>query len=230
MNDLGLVVLEALSAILAFVLVRFMMRPYEYTRERQYLGLPLGFACLGVSYIFMGGSLLSDNHLVIEELKWLQLLTGSFAFAFLATSYYFSGKVLRRNVDIILQALLSLLILGLIISCLIVFVPPAFDLPNYKTVDEYFRVFNMILALYITLHTLRHHASKPNPKTIIVPLAYATLAFSQYSFLIWSLDASFSAFVGAHVMRLFALLIFLFVSYRAFLASETTAEKNSGGR
>lgn len=228
MNNLGLVAVEVFSAILAFVLVRFMIRPYKYTGESRYLGLPLGFASLGVSYLFMGVSLLSGDPSVISDVKWLQLLTGSYAYAFLATSYYFSGKTLRRSAGLLLQALLSLLILGLVISCLIVFVPPVFVLPDYKTVDEYFRVFNMILALYITLHTLRHHATKPDPKTILAPLAFVLLAFSQYSSLIWSLDSSFTAFVGGHIMRLLALLIFLFISYRVFLASKTAMPENGG--
>jgi hypothetical protein len=85
----------------------------------------------------------------------------------------------------------------------------------------------MILAIYITFHTLRSHAVKPEPKTILAPLGYALLAFSQYSFLIWSLDSSFSAFVGAHVIRILSLLVFLFVSYKAIIAPQDTAQKKS---
>jgi len=227
MNNLGLILVEAISAALAFTLARFMLRPYEYTGESRYIGLPLGFFSLGVSYVFMGVALSFSDPLIIERMKWLQLFTGSYAFAFLATTYYFSSKPPKRNTILFLQTLLSILVLGMVISSLIVFVPPAFALPSYKTVDEYFRLLNTILALYITLYTLRYHALKPDPKTILAPLGYALLAFSQYSFLIWSLDSSFSAFIGAHIIRLASLLVFLLVSYRAFITPQTAIHENS---
>jgi hypothetical protein len=221
MNNLGLIAIEAISATLAFTLARFMLKPYEYTRESRYLGLPLGFASLGASYIFMGAALSFSEPFIIEQMKWLQLFTGAYAFAFLATTYYFSQKAPKRNINLLLQTLLSLLVLGLVISYLIVLVPPTFALPSYKVVDEYFRIFNMILAIYIAICTLRHHALKPDPKTILAPLGYALLAFSQYSLLIWSFDSSFSAFVGAHIIRLASLLVFFFVSYKAFITPQT---------
>lgn len=228
MDNLILITLEGVSAAIAFVLVWFMIKPYQYTGNSEYLGLPLGFASLGVSYVFMGASLFFSNISTIEDIKWLQLFTGSYAFAFLTITYYFSGKTVRRKISVLMQIILSALVLGLAVSCLIVFVPPMLELPSYKTVDDYFRILNMILALGVVLHTLREHALKPEPKTILAPLAYALLAFSQYSFLIWSIDSSFSAFVGAHLMRLTGLLTFLFMSYRAFIAPHTAKSEDSG--
>jgi len=228
MNNLGLIATEIISAALAFILVRFMIKPYKILGENRYLGLPLGFAFLGVSYIFTGTSLSINDPSIIEDMQWLQLFMGSYAFAFLAVTYYFSTKPYERRTRLFLQAILSLLVLGLVFSYLIVFEPPLFALPSYKTVDEYFRISNMILALYITLYTLRGHALKPDPKTIISPLGYALLAFSQYSQLIWSLDSSLSAFVGAHIIRFASLLVFLFVSYKAFIASQNAIYKKSG--
>jgi hypothetical protein len=108
---------------------------------------------------------------------------------------------------------------------LVVFEPPMFGLPGYKTVDEYFRLFNIICLAYISIHTLRSHTSRPDPKTIWIPLGYLLLGFGQYSSLIWSLDSSFAAFVGAHFLRLSGLLILLFVAYQAFYGPNKASPK-----
>jgi len=228
MNNDIMILAEIISAILCFILVRFMMKPYQYTGESRYIGLPVGFSFLGASYLLMGFALYFETSLFVEDIKWLQLFTQAYAFAFLATTYYFSKQTLKPNTRLWWQIIFSALAVGAIASYLIVFEPPQFDLPSYKTVDEYFRGLNIILIAYITVHTLKSHASQPDPKTIWIPLGYVLLAFGQYSSLIWSLDSSFSAFVGAHVIRLAALLIFLFVAYQAFAASQNETTSNKG--
>jgi hypothetical protein len=218
MDNVVLILTEIISAALSFILARFMIKPYQYTRENRYIGLPLGFAFLGISYLFMGFALSSSNSNFVDDMKWLQLLTQAYAFAFLATTYYFSKQTLEQKMRLWSHFIFSALIIGLVISYLIVFVPPLFALPNYKAVDEYFKGFNIIFASYIAILTLRSHALKPEPKTIWAPLGYLLLAFGQYCSLIWSLDSSFSAFISAHIFRLAGLLVFMFVSYEAFAA------------
>jgi len=220
MDNLSLVIIEIISAALAFVLVRFMIKPYRMTGEARYLGLPLGFAFLGMSYIFMGTSLFFSDYLNVERMQWLQLFTGAYAYVFLAITYYFSAKVYEKKINLLMQFFLSFMFLVFIIVFIVIFIPPVFELPDYKTLDEYFRISNMILALYVTICTLRVHARKPDQKTIMAPLGYTLLAFSQYSFLVWSLDASYSAFIGAHIIRFAGLFVFLYVSYKAIIARE----------
>ena len=215
MDNFALILIEAISAILCFVLLRFMIKPYRTTGEGRYLGLPLGFAFLGASYIFMGFSLYFESPLLVDDLKWFQLFTQSYAFAFLAATYYFSKKP-AQNTRLWWNITYSGLFFAAVVSYLVVFEPPMFGLPSYKTVDEYFRLFNMGCLAYISIHTLRSHASRPDPKTIWIPLSYLLLGFSQYSFLVWSLDSSFTAYVGAHLLRLSGLLFFLLVAYQAF--------------
>lgn len=223
MNNLVLILLESISAVMALVLVRFMIKPYRMTGESRYLGLPLGFAFLGISYIFMGVSLFVEDPLVVDRVKWLQLFMGAYGFVFLAVTYYFSARTPQRESRIFMQAIVSLAFLILVLLFIILFLPPAFAMPSYKEADEYFRLLSMILAIYVTLTVLRSHALRPEPKTILAPLGYALLAFSQYSFLIWSLDSSFSAFAGAHIIRIASLLVFLFVSYKAITATPPEA-------
>lgn len=215
---------EVVSAILCFVLVWFMMKPYRFTGESRYLGLPLGFTFLGLSYLFMGCALFSDTLIFIEDMKWLQLLTQAFAFAFLAVTYYFSKRPHKRK-RLRWQISFTALLVGLVVSYLIVFVPPAFVLPSYQIVDEYFRLVNILLVSYISIHALRSHMRKPDPKTLWFPLGYVLLVFSQYSSLVWSIDSSFTALVGAHVLRLTGLMVFLLVSIHTFTTSHGVIEE-----
>jgi len=228
MDNLTLILMEAVSALLCFVLLRFMVKPYRTTGEGRYLGLPLGFAFLGVSYIFMGFALYFESSLFVDDIKWFQLFTQAYAFAFLAATYYFSKKPPERT-RLWWDISYAGLVFAAVVSYLVVFEPPMFGLPSYKTVDEYFRLFNIVCLAYISIHTLRSHVSQPDPKTIWIPISYLLLGFGQYSSLIWSLDSSFSAYVGAHLLRLSGLLVFLFVVYQAFYGKRTTSPKGEIG-
>jgi hypothetical protein len=207
-----LVVIEVVSAILAFVLVWFMARPYRALGDSRYLAFPLGFLLLGFSYIFMGMSMLLIVPSSVERAKWMHLFTGAYAFMFLGVTYHFSSKGPERKVRPFVLGLITLSLLLLVVLVVVLFFPPMLRFPDYKAADEYFRLFNMLIALYIAFYALRSHIADPEPKTIFAPLGYALLAFSQYSLLIWSLDASYSAFVGAHVLRVFSLTVFLYIS------------------
>lgn len=219
MDNLVLVLIEFVSALLCFILLRFMIKPYRTTGERRYLGLPLGFGFLGISYILMSTSLyFGGTFLFVSDIKWFQLFTQAYAFAFLAATYYFSKKP-SKNTRLWWDITYAALVFIAVISYLIVVVPPQFGLPSYKISDQYFMLFNIVCLAYISIHTIRSHVSSPDPKTIWIPFAYLLLGFSQYSLLISSLDASFSAYIGAYFLRLASLLIFLFVTYRAFHVS-----------
>jgi hypothetical protein len=172
----------------------------------------------------MGFALYFESFPFVEEIKWLQLFTQAYAFAFLAATYYFSKKPPERT-RLWWDITYAGLVFAAVVSYLVVFEPPMLGLPSYKTVDEYFRIFNIICLAYMSIHTLRSHASRPDPKTIWIPLSYLLLGFSQYSFLIWSLDSSFSAYVGAHFLRLSGLLVFLFVVYQAFYGTREVPPK-----
>ena len=88
------IVYEITSAIICFILVRFMLKPYQLTKESRYLGLPLGFAFLGVTYA-LAAFVFYNLYLFGNVTIYLQLILRSFAFVFLAATYYFS----RQNVD-----------------------------------------------------------------------------------------------------------------------------------
>ena len=168
----------------------------------------------------MGLTFFMDSHPFVEEMKWLQLFTEAYAFAFLAITYYFSQKEFQRGTRLWWQFIFSALIVGLIATYFFIFEPssPMFTLPNNDVANRYMSVFDIIFASYVSVYTLRSHALNPDPHTLWAPLGYLLLAFGEYSDLIWSLDSSFSALLGAYIIRLAGLLVFLLVSYKVFIA------------
>jgi hypothetical protein len=208
---------EVVSAILCFILLRFMIKPYKLTGERRYLGLPLGFGFLGVSYI-LGAIAFSDVIFSFRQLAFLQLFARTFAYCFLVVTYYFSRKRLE-NSQIKWDITLSLLIVGLVASIVTGIIIPQFAVDSYQAAQVYVRSFNIICLIYISIHTLRSHVEKPDTKTLWIPFGFILLCNSQYSLLIWAIDGSIFAFNGALVLRLAALTIFLLVSYKTFKKS-----------
>ncbi len=210
------IAVEFVSAVLCFVLVKFMLKPYQLTREASYLGLPLGFGFLGVSYL-LGGIVFFPS--LSQELIWLPLLTRTFAFVFLATAYFFSTRWSKRG-HLLGEITVSLLVAALLVFLIIVFVAPSIALTTYLQANIYLRVINVFLLLYIVIYTLRSHIAKPDPTTIAIPFCFTFLAISQYSLLFFFIDGSFSAFVGSLITRLIGLALFLFVAYRTFYVSD----------
>ena len=215
------VIIEFVSAIICFVLVRFMIKPYKLTMEGSYLGLPFGFAFLGISYAL--GALIYSPLGFDPELLWLPLLTRTFAFVFLATTYLFSNWKSKSS-QVLGEISISLLIIALASSFLLVFVASQFAFAGYSQANVYLRIFNVICLSYIVICTLRSHVKNPNLTTIWIPFGFIFLAISQYSLLFWYIDSSFSAFVGSLVVRFAGLAIFLFVAYQTFYSSDKKRE------
>jgi len=211
---------ETLSAVACFIFIWFLIKPYRATGENRYLGLPLGFGFLGVSYLLAAitHALSSYPVFTINSLTWFQLLARPFAFAFLTFTYFFSNKPSTKrplwniSLSVLLVALMSLIILF--------FVAPQFARSNYFFLCICVRVFNMICLLYISVHTLRSHLEAKKSKTILIPFGFIFLAISQYSLLLWSIDNSRIVFYGGLVLRWIGLALFLLVAYRSFYSSK----------
>jgi hypothetical protein len=219
MYDLTIrIVAEVASATLCFILLYFMIKPYRLTREGRYLGLPLGFSFLGVSYV-LGAIILTQIFSSYVKLAWIPLLARTFAFSFLSSTYYFSKKP-SKNTRLFWDITLSCLIIFLTASVATVFIFQQLAASNYMPFQPYFRIFDMICLMYISFYTLRSHIRNPDPTTIWFPFGFILLGISQYSFLIWAIDASNFAFTGGLIIRLAGLLVFLLVSYRTFYSSK----------
>lgn len=209
---------EAISAIACIILARFMIKPFQLTREGRYLGLPLGFGLLSLSFIF---AIVYFTHGGLMFV-WLTDICRVFAFIFLSATYYFSKKP-SKNARLLWNLTLGLLILTLItLSSLLVVVPHSIPL-SYPTAQMYLRIASALLLVYIFIHTLKSHIEKPDPTTIWVPFGFLFFALSQYSFLF--LNDSRNAVWGGYGFRLAGLAVFLLVAYRTFYSSKD-ASKN----
>lgn len=191
-----------------------MAKPFYATRENRYLGLPLGFGFLGVSYV-----LSAIAHIVpfsVTALTWLQLLARPFAFLFLTFTYYFSKKP-SKNTRIIWDVILSILLVAVTVLAILAFVTPQFNLSNYRVVGIYVRIIDLACLIYISIHTLRSHLSSKEPSsTVLTPIAFMLLAVSQYLILTWAVDGGLFAFWSGIIVRLTGLGIFLVISIRIF--------------
>lgn len=195
----------------------FLIKPYKATGERRYLGLPLGFGFLGLSYA-LAGFAHSYPTFSVDPLAWFQLLFKPFAFAFLAFTYYFSKKS-AKTTQLMWDITLSVLIVALTSMIVLLFVAPSFTLSNYRIVSIYTWSFNIVCLLYITIHTIRSHLAAKDSNTILTPFGYILLGIGQYSLLIWSVDGATLAFYGDLALRWTGLVLFLLIAYRTFYGS-----------
>jgi hypothetical protein len=204
---------EIISTILCFILVWFMMKPYFFTRDRRYTGLPIAFGLLGASYFFSAITYTLPSF--AQNILWLQLVARTFAFMFLAATYYFSNKPFKTSY-LLWKVTFSLIVVAIIASFLMVVFAPQFEFQGYLNASLYARIFILICLTYIIIHVLRSHMIQPESTTLLIPLGYILLAISQYSLIIWAVDASMFAFWGALAIRWWGLAIFLFVTYLTF--------------
>jgi hypothetical protein len=191
-----------------------MVKPYYATRENRYLGLPLGFAFLGVSYALSAISHISPFS--VTPLTWIQLLARPFAFLFITFTYFFSKRP-SKNTRILWDTILSILLVTLTVLAILIFVAPQFNLSNYRVVGIYVRIVDIACLVYVSIHTLKSNLGSKTPSnTILTPIAFMLLAVSQYSVLAWAIDGGLFAFWGGIVIRLISLSIFLGISFRIF--------------
>lgn len=209
--------IEVASAIICFILLRFMIKPYENTGESRYLGLPLGFGFLGATHV-VSAFAYYDPHVLGGNTLYIQLIARTFAFIFIAVTYYFSKKPTKSS-QLLWKMTLALLI-ALLVASFLIASTPSITMAGYGATRYYFRVINIIVILYICIHTFRSHIEKPDPKTIWIPLGYVILLVSQYTLLLFQLDGNLSVFFAALIIRLVFLSSFLIVAFRAFYQVE----------
>jgi hypothetical protein len=216
MYEIERIAIEVASAVACFILVRFMIKPFQLTRETRYLGLPLGFGFLGASYAF---SALSYSPILdLASTRWVQLFVRAFAFLFLAVTYYFSKS--NKKPKLLWNLTLGLLAVIMATLILLAIISPQFLQPDYQFSQIFVRFFSLMCLSYISIHALKSHIERSNPTTLMIPLGYILLGIGQYSTLIWAVDKSALAFWTGLALRLAGLSVFLFVSYKTFYSPE----------
>jgi hypothetical protein len=213
-NQMLQIAVEIISAVACFILLKFMIKPYTVTREGRYIGLPLGFGFLGVSYA-LSAIAYSQPNFGYSHLKWIQLLFRAFSFIFLAVAYYFSKKP-SKNTRLIWDIIFSGLFVCLAALLLLVFIAPQIPQSSYQTVNDFVRVINIICLSYICIHCIREHTKEPDPISIWILGGYILLDLSQFSYLIFNIYSVDFTFWGSLALRLISFAVFLFATYRSF--------------
>jgi hypothetical protein len=212
------IIIEAFSAIACFVLTRFMIKPYQLKKQGKYLGLPLGFAILGLSFVLTIILIIQPQTFLKTELSWLAHFTRVFAFVFLALTYYFSKKTEKHRLQWNLS--LSLIIVTFIALTLILIYAPQETLSHYTVALTFVRLLSIGFLAYIIVNTLRIHISNPNTIPKWIPLGFSLLGLSQFLLLACALLEPFSYTDilkwGGFAIRLAGLTVFLVVTYHAF--------------
>jgi hypothetical protein len=212
MLDISHIAIEVTSSIACLVLIRFMMIPYQLTREGRYVGLPLGFGFLGLSYV-LTIVLLIPPFGSNTTLAWVAHLARVFAFVFLAITYYFSKKP-SKNSRLLWDLTLSLVIILLVTSSLLLFFTPQDVLAYNGATILFMRIVGLICLCYVISHTLRSHLTNPEITKIWIPLGFILLTISQGSLLLTYFASSYGSIWGwgGLAVRLASLAVFLGVS------------------
>lgn len=215
------IIVEIISVIACCFLLKFMIKPYIATREARYIGLPLGFGFLAASYIISAIAILQPYYFSGQFIWFqpLEITIRTFAFTFLAVNYYFSKKP-TKNMRIFWDLTLSILIISAIIIVLTQFIMPQSSLSSLQTINIPLRGIILICITYICIHCIREHTKAPDPISILIPFAYVLFGISQYSHLIGFVERGELELWGGLTLRLMALAVFLFVTYRTFYKSK----------
>jgi O-antigen ligase len=206
--------IEVASAVLCFVLVRFMFKPYSLTKEGRYLGLPVGFAFLGISEAMLAIGILQPA----GELRLISLLTRTFAYVFMAATYYFSKEPAKKS-RLLWSITFGLIIVSLTTLAVLMVRGLEFGFNINPSLSIFLRLLALFCISYMCVRTLRSHLQALEPSTLWIPIGFIFLGISQYSLIIWAADANFSqgyAFVGGLIARFVGLGIFVAVAYSSF--------------
>jgi hypothetical protein len=215
MSEITGLIVQVASALICFILVRYMIKPYTLTREERYIGLPLGFTFLGISEALLAIGLASPP---LSNLRYISLGLRAFAFVFIAFTYYFS-KQPSKNSRVVWISTLSLIVVGITSVSLILVADLLISLGISAIFGTFLRALELVFLLYICMHTLRNHVKTPDSTTIWIPLGFILFTISQYSMLIRAAEENYLngvAWAGGLITRLAGLAVFLFVAYQAF--------------
>ena len=207
--------IEIISAIACLIIMRFMLKPFQLTKESRYLGLPFGFGFLGMSYVL--SAILYFPLLSVDiwvDFRWVQLFVRGFAFSFLVLTYYFSKS--QKNQSFPWKLFLGSLLAFVTILMLLIISSPEISQSNYLLFYTFSRLFGIGCLVYLTIHTLKSHLKWSDSRTLLTPFGYILLSIDQYSSIIWRVDASYLALFGGLIFRLFSFAVFLYILYSGF--------------
>jgi len=219
---------EVIAAILAFVVAFNFYRFYRLSGFVYLLGLVIGFSFITFAEVLLAVDVwLEFNPEIFNMLFWMRLLSLSYGFSFLAASYYYKRREDDKTPWMMRIGALSVIPIMIMIA-LVVILPPAFDFPPYNQVDEYFRVFNLVILGYVFKSTLSSIVEQGKKEFMYIPAAYAILWLGQYSALISGLELNVGAVIAQHTAKVVGLALFVGVLSQVMRARKVAKTETEG--
>jgi len=209
---------------------------------RYLLGIPIGFAFLGTSFVFEHLSLMYyTNYLLYHLCLWMQLSLQSEALALIALSYMLKNRVgnggrgdedttaeliftkilihysMSSKVRGFLVGVLPVIVIlvPLVVTISTLFIRPFLNNVELSDLSFYTKIFDMVILGYVFKSTIESLVKGANIKLLYVPAAFALLWLGQYSLMINYFDNGPIPFIGSIVARLAGLALFVYAIYYA---------------
>lgn len=213
------VAITSISVVASLLISRYFFKSYSFSGFGYLLGLPVGFAFLGASFLFeMASVLYISNPVLHPAFFWIQMSLQSEALALIALSYYYKnssgnpGQFMGRNILLIALPLVMVTIPFVVPTAALV-AEPYFNYAGLADLSFYMRIFNVAVIAYIFRTTIVSLVRAANIKLLYVPAAFALLWLEQYSLIIAYFDNSVMAFVGSAAARLAGLALFAYIMH-----------------
>ena len=229
------------SICLCSIIAFYFFRSYKFSGFRYLLGLPMGFAVLGGSFVCEHLSLIYyPNYLLYHLFFWIQLSLQSEALALIGLSYMLKNRVGNNGTDDdatadldlskvlihdnmstkardLLNSILPMIVISipLMVTISALFVQPFLNYVELADLSFYTKIFDMIILGYIFKSTIVSLVKGANIKLLYVPAAFALLWLGQYSLMINYFDNDSIPFIGSIVARLAGLVLFVYAIHYA---------------
>lgn len=213
------VAIASISVVLSLMISRYFFKSYTFSGFGYLLGLPVGFAFLGASFLFeMASVLYVANPALHPAFFWIQMSLQSEALALIALSYYYKNssgspsQLMGRNIMVTTLPLVMVAIPFILPTAALV-AEPYFNYAGLADLSFYMRLFNIAVIAYIFKSTIVSLVKAANIKLLYVPAAFALLWLEQYSLVIAYFDNSVVAFVGSAAARIAGLALFAYIMH-----------------
>ncbi len=215
------VAITLVSVSLSLMISRSFFKSYKFSGFGYLLGLPVGFAFLGASFMFEVGSLMyRTDPLLYPAFFWIQISLQSEAFALIALSYYYKnsdsgqmGRSLRARDMLVIMLPLSMIAVPFVLPTFTLATEPYFNYADLADLSFYMRIFNVAVIAYIFKSTIASLAKAASIKLLYVPAAFALLELEQYSLVLAYFDNSAGAFIGSAAARIAGLSLFVYIMH-----------------
>ena len=228
------------SVSLCCIIAFYFFRSYKFSGFRYLLGLPMGFAILGTSFVCEHLSLIYySNYLLYHLFFWMQLSLQSEALALIALSYMLKNRVgsngrdnATADLDLskvlihdsmstkardLLISILPMIVISIpfMVTISTLFVQPFLNNVELADLSFYTKIFDMIILGYVFKSTIVSLVKGANIKLLYVPAAFGLLWLGQYSLMISYFDNDSIPFIGSIVARLAGLALFVYAIHYA---------------